>query len=214
MIEGGAQLWWLQLEEAIRRLDDVEHFSTRTMEEKSRAYDRVYWRLRALPEAELLAACSRIAAQADVSDAELREGLFLDWATLRALGGRRWLDFGAHGMRHLRLAQWPAEVARAEMSQSKAAIETRLGWPVSAFCYPVGDRTSAARREFAIARDVGFDVAVTTRPGLLFPEHIRHSTALPRVSLNGLWQDEAHLDALLSGAAIALWNFGRRLDVE
>ncbi len=54
---------------------------------------------------------------------------------------------------------------------------------------------------------------MTTRPGMLFPEHAAHPTALPRVSLNGLWQDEAYLEVLLSGAPFALWNRGRRLNV-
>ncbi len=214
MIEGGAQPWWLQLEEAIRRLDEVDGLRTQTGDEKSRAYDRLYWRLRALPETELLAAAAELAARARVSDAELREGLFLDWPALQALARRPRLDFGAHGMRHLRLAQWPADVVREEMARSRAAIAARLGRTVSTFCYPVGDRTSAARREFELARELGFAVAVTTRPGLLFAEHAEHLTALPRVSVNGLWQDEAYLDILLGGGALALWNRGRRLDVE
>ncbi len=50
MIEKGARLWWLRLEEAIRRLNVVEifgeRFSARTAEEKSQAYERIYWRLR------------------------------------------------------------------------------------------------------------------------------------------------------------------------
>ena len=40
-----------------------------------------------------------------------------------------------------------------------------------------------------------------------------HLAALPRVSVNGLWQDLRHLEVLLSGAAFALWNRGRRLNV-
>ena len=54
---------------------------------------------------------------------------------------------------------------------------------------------------------------MTTRPGLLFPEHAGARLALPRVSLNGLWQDLRYLDVLLSGAPFRLWNRGRRLNV-
>jgi len=59
----------------------------------------------------------------------------------------------------------------------------------------------------------GYEIAVTTRPGLLFPEHADHLLALPRVSLNGLWQDLRSLDVLLSGAPFRLWNRGRRVNV-
>ena len=68
-------------------------------------------------------------------------------------------------------------------------------------------------REFALARSAGYKTAVTTRPGMIFAESGRHLTALPRVSLNGLWQDAGHLEVLLSGAPFALWNRGRRVNV-
>ena len=40
-----------------------------------------------------------------------------------------------------------------------------------------------------------------------------HKFALPRVSLNGLWQSLSSLDALMSGAPFWLWNRGRRVNV-
>jgi hypothetical protein len=48
---------------------------------------------------------------------------------------------------------------------------------------------------------------------MIFPEHAAHPCALPRLSVNGLWQDAKNFDALLSGAPFALWNRGRRLNV-
>ncbi|MDX3810325.1 MAG: polysaccharide deacetylase, partial [Bosea sp. (in: a-proteobacteria)] len=51
-------------------------------------------------------------------------------------------------------------------------------------------------------------------PGHLFAEHADHLHALPRVSLNGLHQNEAALRALLSGLPFWLRGRGRRLDVE
>ena len=78
--------------------------------------------------------------------------------------------------------------------------------------YPVGDRTSAGPREFAIAAELGFKTAVTTRPGVLFPEHNQCMTALPRISLNGEYQRLRYVRVLLSGSATAMWNGFRRLD--
>jgi len=217
-IEGGAQLWWLQLEEAVRRLDSVTleggaTLPARTDAEKAAAYEAIYWRLRALPEARLLEACQRLAAQAGVSDEALREDLFLGWDEIAALAHHERVQIGAHSMTHVRLAQWPEGRARDEMAQSRAALESRLSRPVAAFCYPVGDPTSAGAREFALARELGFRIGVTTRPGMLFPEHAAHTLALPRVSLNGLWQDGRSLDVLLSGAPFWLWNRGERVNV-
>ena len=99
------------------------------------------------------------------------------------------------------------------MTTSKAQLEAAFGRRIDALAYPVGDPTSAGPREFELAREVGFRCAVTTRPGMLFSEHAAYPTALPRVSLNGLWQDEAYLEVLLSGAPFMVWNRGRRLNV-
>jgi peptidoglycan/xylan/chitin deacetylase (PgdA/CDA1 family) len=216
-IERTARLWWLELEEAIRRLDVVEiageALPARTPKEKSAAFERIYWALRARPEAELLDAVAELARRAGVDGAELADALFMDWDEVAAVSRHRLVGVGAHTMTHRRLAQWPLADARREMAGSKAALEARLGRRVDAFAYPVGDPTSAGPREFALAREVGFSIAVTTRPGMLFPRHADHMTALPRVSLNGLWQDAGHLEVLLSGAPFALWNRGRRVNV-
>jgi hypothetical protein len=102
---------------------------------------------------------------------------------------------------------------RTELGAAKSELEERLGRPVVHLSYPVGDPGSAGRREFAAATAFGYASAVTTRPGLVHPEHATHLTALPRVSVNGGWQDLRHLEVLLSGAAFALWNRGRKLNV-
>ena len=39
---------------------------------------------------------------------------------------------------------------------------------------------------------------------IVAPIHAARATALPRISINGLWQDLGALDVLLSGAAFAL----------
>ena len=78
--------------------------------------------------------------------------------------------------------------------------------------YPYGDKPAAGPREFALAHASGYKTAVTTRPGMVFPESAGHMTALPRVSLNGNYQDPRILPVLTSGAATAMWNGFRRVD--
>ncbi len=78
MIERSARLWWLELEEAVRRLDDRGRTGRNSLQppladrgEKSVAYDRLYWSLRARPEAELLEVVGRLAASVGVTSAAL-----------------------------------------------------------------------------------------------------------------------------------------------
>lgn len=219
-MEGRGELWWLLLEEAIRRRDSVTlamhgrdiRFDCTGAAAKNAAYRQIYWWLRSLTEAELRAAVRALAAAAGLDPYWGCAELCMGWDEVADLGRDPLVTFGAHSVHHYMLAKWPAETARAEIADSKAAIEARLGRPVVHFAYPVGDPTSAGPREFAFARDAGFRTAVTTRPGLLFAAHGSHLTALPRVSLNGHFQSLRYLDVLLSGAPFALFNRFRKVN--
>ena len=97
------------------------------------------------------------------------------------------------------------------MADSTAALENQLQIEVRHFACPVGDPKSAGPREFALARELGFATAVTSRSGMLFVGHAERLTELPRVSVNGRWQSVEALEVLLSGAPFWLWNQVRRL---
>lgn len=217
-----ARLWWVELEEAIRALPRLDlalpdgRFTARTETdaEKTRAFAKLYWRLRRGPEAILLSAISGLATEADIDPVALVERDCLPWETLRALSGAPGVTIGAHTLTHPMLAKHDADVARREIVESRQRLEAELGVPIRHFAYPVGDPGSAGPRDFALATEAGFDSAVTTRPGHLLPEHAGHLHALPRISLNGLHQNEAALRALLSGLPFWLLNRGRKLDVD
>ena len=58
----------------------------------------------------------------------------------------------------------------------------------------------------AAAAAAGVATAVTTRKGLVHPEHAGQLTGLPRVSLNGDYQDRRYVKVFLSGAPFAILN--------
>ena len=99
---------------------------------------------------------------------------------------------------------------RHELAESRRIIEAHIGKAAPHLAYPVGDRSSAGPREFQIAQELGFASAVTTRPGMIFPQHKDQLMALPRLSINGNWQSLDAVEILLSGAPFALWNLAKR----
>lgn len=216
-----ARLWWVEMEQAIAALDRVRlnvdglsfDLPARTDEEKRAAFRAIYWPLREGPDSRLLAACALLCAEAGIDKAAIAEELCLDWDHLRALARHPLATIGAHTITHPMLAKLDPAAARREMATSRALIEREIGMDVAHFAYPVGDPGAAGGREFALAREIGFASAVTTRPGMIFPEHADHRTALPRLSVNGNHQNWAALDVLLSGAPFMMWNRGRKLSV-
>jgi peptidoglycan/xylan/chitin deacetylase (PgdA/CDA1 family) len=220
--DGRGRLWWLELEEAVARLDRVAldlgearlDLPCRTAAEKQAAFEEVYWRLRAGPETALRDAIAALGRAAGIDPQALTAKLCLGWDELRILARDPAVTIGAHTVSHPMLAKHDAATVRRELRDSRTAIEQRLGRAVTHFAYPVGDCTSAGPREFEASRDAGFTTAVTTRPGHVFAAHAGHLHALPRVSVNGLFQTEAALRALLSGVPFLIFNRARQLNVS
>lgn len=217
--DGSARLWWLEMEEAARRLDKIDIVvggrriarDMRNAREKSEAHDEIYWALRAQDEMELRRVVDALCIQAGVTPQQITRDACLDWNGLAVLARHELATLGAHSCTHPRLAKLDALEARREMADSAEALRRELGVAARHFCYPVGDPASAGSREFALAAELGFASAVTTRPGVLFSEHRQHLHALPRLSVNGRHQSVDAIDILLSGAPFALFNRGRRV---
>ena len=220
-VERRARLWWVELEEAVRGVDTIAveidgvpmSLRAGTPAEKQAAYTQIYRRLRTCSEEELLRVTGQLGQTAGVDKHQIADDLCMDWHEIEALARHPLATIGAHTVTHPRLARISEAEMRTEIGASRKVLEERLGRPVIHLAYPVGDAGSAASREFHAASAFGFASAVTTRPGLLYPDHADHMTALPRVSVNGHWQKARHVEVLLSGAAFALWNRGRKLNV-
>jgi len=214
-----ARLWWVEMEESIRRLDRVEFgveglrvaAACASPQDKARAFAELYWLLRDGPEELLLRATHALSERAGVAPRQVTSELCLGWRELEALARHELCTIGAHGVSHMRLAKLDAAAARREMAESRATLERALNVEARHLCYPVGDATSAGKREFELARKLGFASAVTTRPGMIFPAHRETPHALPRLSINGRHQTLEAVDILLSGAPFALMNGGRRV---
>ena len=128
----------------------------------------------------------------------------MTWDELRALDTDALVTIGAHTQNHFALAKLPAWQAREEVRGSLHRIEQELGESPRHFSYPYGAPDCAGPREFAMLREAGVKTAVTTRKGMVFAAHAAHTNALPRLSLNGGYQDLRYIEVLLSGLPTAL----------
>jgi peptidoglycan/xylan/chitin deacetylase (PgdA/CDA1 family) len=219
--EGSGRLWWIALEMAISRASTIEapvggtmtRFDTSTYQAKQAAFDRLHDWLRALPgEHDMAREISALCVRHGIDENGIAREFCMSWDELKAFADDPLVTIGAHTITHCNLAKQSEAAAAFEIATSRARIEAALERPVLHLAYPYGDRIAAGPREFMLARAAGFKTAVTTRPGMIFPESADHLTALQRVSLNGNYQDERMIPVLTSGAATAVWNGFRRID--
>ena len=219
--QGAGNLWWVALETVIAKASHIEtaidgvatRIDASTLSAKHAAFERLHDWLRALPgRNDLAREIGALCARYGVDQAAICRDLCMSWEELKPFASEPLVGIGAHTVTHCNLAQQADEIASQEMTTSRTQIESALQRPVLHFAYPYGDRRAAGRREFALARTAGFKTAVTTRPGMIFPESADYPTALPRVSLNGNYQVERILPVLTSGVATAMWNGFRRVD--
>lgn len=211
------ELWWLALEDVIARSEYVRvpelgAIPAAMPADKYKAFSTVYWWLRNQSEERQRRAVRDLCAEHGVDQRALCGKLVMNWDELRAIASNPLVTIGAHTRSHRAIAKLAADDALSEMQDSADRIEKELGRRPAHFSFPYGDAGSAGSRDFELARDAGFATAVTTRKGMIFPEHRNHLHALPRVSLNGEYQAAAYTDAYLTGAPFALMNRFRRVD--
>ena len=216
------ELWWIALEAVIAQNERIgllidgkeQYFDCKTVGEKRALYDAIYSYLRSFKtEDELRSVVRDLCACYKVDIAAFCRDLCMDWQEIVEMAADPLVTIGAHTVNHKMLKKLQDDSAvRAEMEMSRSVLEAALGKRPNHLAYPVGDPTSAGPREFRIAAELGFKTAVTTRPGVLFKAHADHLTALPRISVNGEFQQQRYMKVLMSGAGTAFWNRFRRVN--
>jgi peptidoglycan/xylan/chitin deacetylase (PgdA/CDA1 family) len=219
--DGTAILWWIHLEDIIREEQEIDivlggrrfSFPLATEAEKYIAFSAIYWHMRGLPQADQQEAIALLVNTFELDPAGLCKQCGMSWQTLAKLSEDDLVTIGAHTVNHFALSKLTSEELIKEVTRGRDILEDRLGKKLRHFTYPFGDAGSAASRDFDLLSKLGFATSTTTRKGMLFPAHADHLQALPRVSLNGDYQQDRYVRLFLSGAPFALWNGFRKLDV-
>ena len=216
--DGAGDMWWETFEAVIttgRPLTVVKNGERRTFacgstEEKRKAWGALYWWLRGPDEDVTRSRALDLCAQAGV-DPTAPARKIMTWDELKQLAEDPLCTIGAHTVNHYSLAKLDSARCFEEIASGKQGLEDRLGRPVHHLSYPYGSAADCGPREFSLAKEAGFETGVTTYKGLLFPAHRDHMFGLPRLSLNGEFQDLRMLSVLLGGAPFALRNGFRQV---
>jgi peptidoglycan/xylan/chitin deacetylase (PgdA/CDA1 family) len=136
-----------------------------TTEDRLRALSRLQGHLKGLPEVDSRKALDDLLDSLGGGKPDREKNAFLRWDEVHALRG---LGFriGAHTVSHPILSRLSLDRARAEVIESKRAIEARCGIAPRAFAYPNGGEADYTPEVVELVQSAGFDCAVTTRFGL------------------------------------------------
>ncbi len=202
LVDGIGEVWWQALEDIIAQQDAIavteggenDYLPTATLAEKRATYDKLYARMRAIPEEERVALIRDLAGKYDFDLAAHCRALIMDWQELRTFASDQLCTIGAHTVHHYELAKLSEDQARNEVELSVKVIEAQFGKRPIHLSYPIGGLASAGAREYAMAKELGLRSAVTTIPGAIYRRHRDGLHSLPRVSLNGNFQHRRYVD--------------------
>lgn len=210
-----AELWWEALERIIdatdtlslRGMGPAEMLPTRNAAEKLQAFQAwTAWLTTEADEARQRSAIHALSGKYGLDLAALAAELVMDWDGVRTIAADPLCTIGAHTMTHPALARLQPDAALREMRDSAERIEAEIGKRPTSLAFPYGYRAAAAEREARLAGEAGFASSFTTRPGYVPENGTRHG--LPRVSVNGLFQELRFLEVLLTPG---LWKLRDRL---
>ena len=220
LVDGEVDLWWDVLEDIVTKAakvllptpDGPMTIPCGTAAEKSRANSLLQNYLTSeISEQEQKAVLRDLADAAGVDFTQPSRETLMGWDDLRRISGHPLVTIGGHTVHHYNLMRLPPEKALAEMEEGANTLKVRLGARPRHFAYPYGYASAVGPREVALAGQAGFVTAVTTRHGVLKPGHGQHMQALPRISINGRYQQLGHVRTMVNGLTTPLANGGRTL---
>jgi len=192
IVERSIFYWWGANQELILKserveLPSLEGFGStmlygRTLQEKQAAYLALdsqchRWGDRLIP------VLRELYSRNGVNPRQCLDRDALSVPQLRHLATDPLVTVGSHCVTHQRLSLMADDELSYEVQEGRRKLEGWVGLEVSHLAYPFGLSDACGEREFETARQAGFQTAVTTRPGNVFPQHRDYLHCLPRRSI-------------------------------
>lgn len=220
LIDGTVDIWWQVIEDIALACDAI-HLKTAqgearldcsTAAAKTRAIARLHSHLaEEVREEDQRSVLRELAAFAGIDADAPRRQTLMNWDEVRTIAAHPLGSIGAHTVHHYNLARLSRDTALTELVDGARIIGKHIGETPRHLAYPYGSAKAVGAREVELAQEAGYVSAVTTRHGLLQPAHSAHLHALPRISVNGRYQNVDYIRTMLSGVTTPMANRGKRL---
>jgi peptidoglycan/xylan/chitin deacetylase (PgdA/CDA1 family) len=174
-LSGHSHAWWERLAWALRSARagevtiDGERSSLNGPRELAATLAKIERHLKVLDHRARLEAVEALVDELKPTRPYGAERLFMNWDDARQLV-RAGVAIGSHTMEHAILARETERDQRAELAESRNALENRLDVPVKLLAYPNGARDDYDGTTISLARSAGYSHAVTTWGGLALPD--------------------------------------------
>ncbi len=220
LTDGKAVLWWEIVEDIVTASDQVclptprgsLNIECGSVAEKIHANHLVTEFLtEQVAERDQITALAGLARLAGIDIAASGRELLMTWQEIARIAEHPLGEIGAHTVHHYNLKRLDDDAAFAEIEGARQKLGEKLGRTPRHMAYPYGYAKAVGPREVSMAREAGFETAVTTRHGVLHEGHADYLHALPRISVNGRYQNLGHIRTMLSGLTTPMANYGRRL---
>lgn len=206
-IEATHSLWWETLEALLNKTPaidfdfglGVEPVPAATYDQKLSAFQSITDFVSTADESHAVEQLNAEARRHGIDPLAITRDLTMRADELRDLAANPLVSYGAHTVTHRGLARLSDAESRLEIARSTEAVQAMVGKASVGFAYTYGDARSVSARERQILRELGIRIGVTTRPGVITGDMLADMTALPRISLNGLYQKSRYVRALASG---------------
>ncbi|MEX0344035.1 MAG: polysaccharide deacetylase family protein [Rhizobiaceae bacterium] len=220
LTDGATVLWWEIVEDIVTKSDEIclpTSKGSMTLDCRTTA-QKIYvncmvtdYLTEEVPETEQVSVLSGLAKTAGINLFAVRQELLMNWDEISQMASHPLASIGGHTVHHYNLKRLDDETAYREIKGAKDILGEKLGQTPRHMAFPYGYPKAVGPREVAMAREAGFETAVTTRHGVLQAGHKDHLHALPRISVNGRYQRVGHVRTMLSGLTTPMANYGRRL---
>ncbi len=184
--------WWMALEALFHRHQrlpfDIEgkrvEVPSGSRQERLDAYARVHQWLTRIGGGKRASLVRKECETYGLDLPALASREMLTAAELKQLDSHELVTVGSNAGGMHTLSELGFDLARESLAASLDALETAIGRRPRDLAFPGGSAGEVTARDVNIARELGFDTAMTAIEGALWPEHARELLVLPRIALD------------------------------